>query len=977
MKKRLFAIALSLCMTLSLLPTAAFAAETERTVSTADELTTAIQEGGIVILGGNISVDKTIGTTKDVILDLNGHTLTGDLSQMKGANAVIDITGLTLTIQDTSDRKNGKINSDEYGLSATENGTIVVNSGTVESGFAALSGNNTTGDMNFIVNGGVLTSTQSEAIYMPGQSKLEVNDGVINGGISARMGQITINGGEINGMTGEGDAMSDYWNYSGSAWIGDAIYIWGGTYTSNNQYGNTANVTINGGTINGKNHRAVVVYNIGNNYDQNVNVNIKGGEIDGSIAVDSTYPQDSSKRTHIVTTNMVVTGGTFSTDPSAYVANGYGIVKDNGFHVYQECQATVNYGVADKENYTFNVYKDAYMELPKFEGEFTTYNKGYSPYCWLIDGKEYFPGDEYQIPGKFTMTLKWVEISEDMPVTKVETSPGETAAEAKTEGKSDEVADAMNKAADALKTSNAVDQDTLTNSAEKAVNVDQVLADNQQAIQEVAKATNGNKAPDAVDYVPVTLVVEPYMKIEVTDANVGTAGASVTMDITPMVKVTVTTSPDNVGNQTEENTKVLKDEPMAIKASKAEPIEMTLPVPAILENSDIYVQHKGYEYDTQKNGGSVTFTNPHGFSEFSMSNLSQSVTSITKDGNTTRYVDLGLAIDEAEAGTTLYVGSGAHDKSYTTGKGGKTVTLTKSPVLNDFEVTINGTKYTLTDAGVSFTTPRASSGGGGGSASTGYTVTAPSAKNGSVSVTPKNASKGDTVTVTVKADKGYELSKLTVTDKDGKTVKLTDKGNGKYTFTMPGSKVEVKAEFVEITTEPSNPFRDVNKNAYYYKQVLWAVEKGITSGVSANEFAPEAACTRGQMVTFLWKAAGSPEVSGALAFDDVSSDAYYAKAVRWAAQQGITSGTSAGVFSPDAPCTRGQMAMFLYAYAKTPAVTGSVPFGDVASGDYFNTAVLWAVNNGITSGTSSNTYSPASVCTRGQMVVFLYQLLNK
>ena len=294
------------------------------------------------------------------------------------------------------------------------------------------------------------------------------------------------------------------------------------------------------------------------------------------------------------------------------------------------------------------------------------------------------------------------------------------------------------------------------------------------------------------------------------------------------------------------------------------------------------------------------------------------------------------------------------------------------------KVTVNGTEYTVTTEGISLTTHRASSGGsGGGSASTGYTVTANSSKNGSVSVTPKNASKGDTVTVTVKADKGYELSTLTVTDKDGKTVKLTDKGNGKYTFTMPGSKVEVKAEFVEMTTASENPFRDVSKNAYYYKQVLWAVEKGITSGVSANEFAPEAACTRGQMVTFLWKAAGSPEVSGTLAFNDVSADAYYAKAVRWAAQQGITSGTSAGMFSPNAPCTRGQMAMFLYAYAKMPAVTGSVPFSDVASGDYFNTAVLWAVNNNITSGTSSTTYSPASVCTRGQMVVFLYQLLNK
>lgn len=156
----------------------------------------------------------------------------------------------SLTLTDTSADKAGKLASNKYGLSAADGGKLIVNSGTVEAEYAVLSGNNTAGDMNFEVNGGTLTSKQSEAIYMPGQQNLVVNGGVINGGISARMGQITVNNGVINGMTTAqtADTMSEFWNYSGSAWIGDAIYVWGGTYNSENAYGNTTNVKIYGGT---------------------------------------------------------------------------------------------------------------------------------------------------------------------------------------------------------------------------------------------------------------------------------------------------------------------------------------------------------------------------------------------------------------------------------------------------------------------------------------------------------------------------------------------------------------------------------------------------------------------------------------------------------------------------------------------------------------------------------------------------------
>ena len=188
-------------------------------------------------------------------------------------------------------------------------------------------------------------------------------------------------------------------------------------------------------------------------------------------------------------------------------------------------------------------------------------------------------------------------------------------------------------------------------------------------------------------------------------------------------------------------------------------------------------------------------------------------------------------------------------------------------------------------------------------------------KHGTVTVSPKRADKGDTVTITVKPDKGYELDELTVTDKSGDTIKIKDKGNGKFTFTMPGSKVTVEANFKQIETEPENPFTDISKNDYFYDAVLWAAEKGITSGTTATTFSPDATLTRGQTVTFLWRANGSPAVSGG-SFSDVAADAYYAEAVRLAVSEGVTAGTGDKAFSPDADCTRAQIVTFMYRDAR-------------------------------------------------------------
>ncbi len=251
-----------------------------------------------------------------------------------------------------------------------------------------------------------------------------------------------------------------------------------------------------------------------------------------------------------------------------------------------------------------------------------------------------------------------------------------------------------------------------------------------------------------------------------------------------------------------------------------------------------------------------------------------------------------------------------------------------------------------------------------------YGVSAPATDNGTVSVSPKNASAGTTVTVTVQPDSGYVLGDLRVTDKDGDDVKLTDQGNGKYTFTMPAGGAVVSADFVKETKD--NPFTDVSSGAYYYDAVLWAAENGVTDGVTATLFAPDAPCTRAQIVTFLWRAAGSPEPVGTSAFTDVPASAYYAKAVAWAVENGITDGTSETTFSPDAPCTRGQSMTFLYR-ARKGAANASTGFTDVPAGAYYAAPVAWAVENGVTNGTGETTFSPDVPCTRAEIVTFLYR----
>ena len=261
---------------------------------------------------------------------------------------------------------------------------------------------------------------------------------------------------------------------------------------------------------------------------------------------------------------------------------------------------------------------------------------------------------------------------------------------------------------------------------------------------------------------------------------------------------------------------------------------------------------------------------------------------------------------------------------------------------------------------------RPSSGGGGGGRTPTYPVTTPSGVDSS----KKAAAKGDVVIITVKPEAGYVVKEVLVTDAKGNQIKVTAKGNSVFTFVQPDSQVDIQA----VYTRESTPFQDVTWSDYFYDAVTWAKDNNVTGGVGNDLFGADRSCTRAQIVTFLWRAAGSPEPKGAVNMTDVPADAYYAKAVAWAIENGVTSGTGAGQFSPDATCTRAQGVTFLYRAAGSPAVTGSAGFQDVSGSDYFAAAVAWAKANDITDGVGNGLFGSKNSCTRAQIVTFLYRV---
>ena len=477
----------------------------------------------------------------------------------------------------------------------------------------------------------------------------------------------------------------------------------------------------------------------------------------------------------------------------------------------------------------------------------------------------------------------------------------------------------------------------------------------------------------------ITLYTQTFLDIQATNiAENDSSISKITLNITPKVQVVASTATNSAdidiktsNDDKDWNAVVVKEaEALTINTQAA----ITVQLPASFAGQPVYVKHEAsngtYFYKATADAqGEITFTSTHGFSPFTFSLTNEAVAEVNGVG----YDNFQAAVDAAEDGQTVTVFQNENLTATISGSS-KTITV-ENKTGSEISVSINGETFQVANNATheyNYTRP---SSGDGSSGSTRYTVSVEDADHGTVKVSPTRASKGSTVTITVKPDEGYELDKLVVTDKNGDSVKLTDKGDGKYTFKMPSSKVTVEATFVEIGTEPEIPvFTDVSTSAYYYDAVMWAVENGVTEGTSATTFSPEMACTRAQMVTFLWRAAGSPKPTTTNnPFTDVQSGEYYYDAVLWAVENGVTEGTSATTFSPDAVCTRAQTVTFLWRQAGAPVVNYAISFTDVDANAYYAEAVRWAVSEGVTVGTSNTTFSPDMDCTRAQIVTFMYR----
>ena len=773
----------------------------------ADAVAAAKNDETVTLLKNAETTVELSFTNKAITLDLNGKTVSGTFTD--NFSVIEAGEDASLTVQDTSVAGTGKIASNKYGISARDGGALIVKSGTIESEYAPLSGNNTAGDMNFTVNGGTLTAKHGPAIYMPGQVNLSITDGVLNGGISLRMGQVSISGGTINAATDGLDSPAEYYHYSGNAWLPDALYVFGGTYTSENTtYGNSLHLNITGGTFNCANGQgsAVAIYDLGK-VEQVMEITISDEAKLGTnstarnaydklslsdIGVTSPEPGFGAHSGQVSTT---ITGGLFSSDPSAYVPDTH--------HV--EDSSNGSYPFAVKEG----AKSDATI---------------------------------------IVTTATNAAVSETI----------ESGDKAKIEAVKDKA------------------------------NVEGMAA----AIRDDKKAAIAKAADVTDEQLAGKNMIETEITVKVEAKAADLANGKLTFEASPVATVKV--------NGAATGTTV----PVTNDMLNGQPITVKLPL-------------------------------PEGFTP-------KQIKHISSDGSVEYF------LKTAKRGAKLFTVDSDNCAVFT---------ITK---FSTFE--LSGT--------VTYVEPSYYS---GSSSDPTYSVTVDKTENGSVTVSPKSASKGSTVTITVKPDSGYTLETLTAIDSKGKEIQLTDKGEGKYTFTMPAGKVEAKATFMEDNSM-LNFFYDVPNNAYFYEAVKWAVKNGITTGVGNDLFAPEQPCTRAQIVTFLWRAAGSPEPKGTAAgMTDVVSGSYYEKAVAWAIENGITTGTTATTFSPDATCTRGQSVTFLHRALKGTAPTTVNGFTDVAADAFYADAVAWAVESGVTNGTTDSTFSPNNGCTRAQIVTFLYR----
>ena len=532
------------------------------------------------------------------------------------------------------------------------------------------------------------------------------------------------------------------------------------------------------------------------------------------------------------------------------------------------------------------------------------------------------------------------------------------------DGLNDEVKEAVNEAAGTVNADSALSQAAqeqagqLADSAEK----DELLQKGQSEL--------GSEE--------IVLYTQTYLQVTTVDALTGTDGSinSVTLDISPKGQVVASTA-STAGDINQCNSVVVKEIPQE-DLNITGTAHVTLTLPDDFASKTIYIKHQAsngrtYFYTAEADeGANLTFSTRHGFSPFTFSLTNEAAAQVGDVG----YADLQDAIDAVADGGTITVlkdGLGT-----VTIQGSKTFTLVKGEDVDTLPTLVAASGYRLTDHGNgSYTISRRSSGGGSSGSAT-YTVSVDSSRHGDITVSPKSASKGTTVTITVKPDDGYELDELTVTDKDGDSIKLKDKGDGRFTFTMPASKVTVEAVFTALEQEEEQPlFSDVAEDDWYYDAVAYVAENGIMSGTDGSRFSPNGTLTRAMLSQILYAMEDKPAVSGAATFSDVAAGAWYADAVNWTAAQGIVAGMGENSFAPDAPVTREQLSLILYGYARYKGYDTSASVSLSGYADRDSVAVWaadsmgWAVSEGLISGRPGGYLDPAGTATRAEVAQIL------
>ena len=965
MKRKLLSVLLTFCLAFSLLPTAALAdgegtpALAEVSAAAGTALPAAVDgvitlENGTYVMSEDTTATIKVPNGKNATLDLNGKTLTNKT----GEHTIIVENGATLTITG-----NGIVDNVSHGKGAIVNsGEVTLNGGTFK---------RSAEKSTYSPNGNGRNSWYTIANY----GTMEINTGVTvenaggyssmirNGGEATADCNLTIEGGNFAG--GINTVKNDSFG---------VLTINGGNFSNTAQYVimNWNKAEITAGTFRTLDTASAVLFTSAYGGDANTigKLSISGGEFkhasDTQEMIVDHYDETNKG-------NAVVTGGKFDADISKYIPTDYVQSADGTVEKLVETNAVAKVGdtyyktladaVAAADNNTVTLLKDVTADITIPAGKTMTLD---------LNGKTLTNVNDHTILNNGNLTITGTGKVDNISHAKGALyNKGTVVVNGGTFDRSKENG----------KTSN----DSGSNSWYTIKNVGSMTIHDGATVQTAGNNTTLGKFSSLVsngyfnagDYTNNRGLEQPILTI---DGGTFRGGLN-TIKNDDHAKLTI-----NGGTFSNYYQAVVQNHNIAEITGGT----FTAASDANAKTYGIYNCGCGAEIDLGTltvSGG--TFTG----ATYAVADVSSENADVTISGG--QFAGTKAAIVKSSTSKATIAVSGGKFSSdpsvYVVGNGNTNIVkrdgsegaytytvlaksgLTSGVYLTNPSGALASNYYVSSTANgvwtVSYSAPYS---GGSSSYDPTYSVSTPSkTEHGTVTVSPKSASKGDTVTVTVKPDSGYVLETLTVTDKNGNELTLKDKGNGKYTFTMPAGKVEVKATFMEDNSM-LNFFYDVPNNAYFYEAVKWAVENGITTGVGNDLFAPEQPCTRAQIVTFLWRAAGSPEPKAMSSFADVSTDAYYAKAVAWAVENGITTGTGDGKFSPDATCTRAQSVTFLFR-AIGKLVDSKAEFSDVLTDSYYANAVAWAVENGVTNGIGDGLFGPDNSCTRAQIVTFLFR----